>query len=100
MAHDQEKARSMDIRRVNGTRKRIALSEVEKVRGSEYLVAHACFGCNKSWKMKPDEKGHVCPECAQSVCFMGRSFKAPKKSDIEQWKKVRRLWMAGFRFYS
>jgi len=31
---------------------------------------------------------------------MGRSFKAPKKSDVEQWNKVRELWSAGFRFSS
>jgi hypothetical protein len=31
---------------------------------------------------------------------MGRSFKAPKKADEAQWKKVRRLWDAGFRFWS
>jgi hypothetical protein len=29
---------------------------------------------------------------------MGRAFKAPKKSDMEQWKKVELLWGAGFRF--
>lgn len=28
---------------------------------------------------------------------MGRAFKAPKKSDNEQWAKVRALWVAGFR---
>ncbi|MEY4952723.1 MAG: hypothetical protein RL299_1147 [Pseudomonadota bacterium] len=29
---------------------------------------------------------------------MGRSFKPPRKSDLEQWKKVEALWLAGFRF--
>jgi hypothetical protein len=29
---------------------------------------------------------------------MGRAFKVPKKSDDEQWAKVRALWVAGFRF--
>lgn len=29
---------------------------------------------------------------------MGRAFKVPKKSDYEQWAKVRALWIAGFRF--
>jgi len=32
--------------------------------------------------------------------MMGRSFKAPTKSDEAQWEKVRRLWDAGFRFWS
>ena len=31
--------------------------------------------------------------------WMGRAFKAPKKSDDDQWKKVERLWRAGFRFH-
>ena len=31
---------------------------------------------------------------------MGRSFKAPKRSDTEQWEKVQALWDAGFRFWS
>lgn len=29
---------------------------------------------------------------------MGRAFKVPRKSDKEEWAKVRALWMAGFRF--
>jgi len=29
---------------------------------------------------------------------MGRAFKAPKRTDQEQWHKVRALWVAGFRF--
>ena len=29
---------------------------------------------------------------------MGRAFKVPKKSDSEQWAKIRALWFAGFRF--
>jgi hypothetical protein len=31
---------------------------------------------------------------------MGRAFKAPKKTDVEQWKKVEALWRHGFRFWS
>jgi hypothetical protein len=31
---------------------------------------------------------------------MGRAFKAPRKADAEQWKKVEALWQAGFRFWS
>ncbi|GLK48520.1 hypothetical protein GCM10017620_14930 [Brevundimonas intermedia] len=29
---------------------------------------------------------------------MGRAFKAPKKTDKEQWNKVNSLWGAGYRF--
>jgi len=31
---------------------------------------------------------------------MGRAFKTPRRSDLEQWAKVEALWMAGFRFPS
>jgi hypothetical protein len=31
---------------------------------------------------------------------MGRSFKAPRKTDTEQWETVEALWNSGFRFYS
>lgn len=50
--------------------------------------------------MKPSEKEQACPDCGQPIDLMGRSFKAPKKSDREQWEKIRRLWEAGFRFHS
>ncbi|MDD7973797.1 hypothetical protein, partial [Roseinatronobacter alkalisoli] len=41
----------------------------------------------KSWKMTACEKGNVCPHCGKAVFEMGRSFKAPRKSDTEQWQK-------------
>ncbi len=65
-----------------------------------YLIAHACFHCKKSWKKKPDASSCACPECGGPISVMGRSFKAPKKSDDEQWEKVKRLYAAGFRFES
>jgi predicted RNA-binding Zn-ribbon protein involved in translation (DUF1610 family) len=100
MAKGNEKARRMELRRANGTRRLRDLPEVSLTRGPESLTAHACFRCNKSWKMEPSESGHVCPECGKFVDVMGRSFKAPRKSDCEQWEKIKRLWEAGFRFHS
>jgi len=63
------------------------------------LVAHACFGCRKSWKLS-DQAAAKCPQCGNPLHWMGRGFKAPKKSDLEQWKKVEALWREGFRFLS
>jgi hypothetical protein len=74
--------------------------ETAPMHGAEYLIAHACFHCKKSWKLKPIRVSRVCPECSGDVSIMGRSFKTPKKNDDEQWEKVRRLWQAGFRFDS
>ena len=67
--------------------------------GAAYLIAHACFDCRKSWKVTPDRDA-PCPECGHPLAEMGRSFRAPKKSDVEQWAKVRALWNNGFRFFS
>ena len=90
----------MHLRRENGTRKITGVRESTGMLGAEYLIAHACFRCRKSWKMKPDDGGRNCPECGGQLGFMGRSFKAPKKTDTEQWEKIKRLWEAGFRFSS
>ena len=61
------------------------------------MIAHACFDCRKSWKIS-EESTATCPQCGGALLWMGRAFKAPKMSDIEQWKKVELLWGAGFRF--
>ncbi|GAB2801446.1 hypothetical protein [Dyella kyungheensis] len=69
--------------------------------GPDYLIAHACFSCRKSFKVRPrKERGATCPHCGGAILEMGRSFHAPKRRDEEQWEKVRRLYNAGFRFFS
>jgi len=68
-------------------------------RGPQYLIAHACFSCRKSWKRSEDHQ-HRCPECGGSLALMGRSFRASANRKLDQWEKVRRLWNAGFRFWS
>jgi hypothetical protein len=92
-----EKARRMSVRRSIGNRRDpqpVALS-----RGPDYLIAHACFACRKSWKVRADT-GALCPQCALPLHEMGRAFKVPKKTDAEQWQKVEALWNAGFRFWA
>lgn len=64
----------------------------------DYLIAHACFACRKSWKMDSD-RAVACPECAGPAHWMGRSFRTPRRTDSDQWKKVELLWNAGFRFH-
>jgi DNA-directed RNA polymerase subunit RPC12/RpoP len=94
-----EKARRMELRRSVGYRK------VEPVRprpkGAAYLIAHACFDCRRSYKLVPRaEQEHRCPSCGGKAYEMGRSFRAPAKVDIEQWRKVQALFAHGFRFFS
>lgn len=80
-------------------RHRTTRPPASRVIGGAYLIAHACFACRKSWKVRPDADA-VCRECACPLHEMGRSFKAPRRADAEQWEKVRLLWEAGFRFSS
>jgi len=76
-------------------------SKERPMAGPDYLIAHACFRCRKSFKIRPrKERSATCPHCGDVICEMGRSFRAPKGSDEEQWEKVRRLHAAGFRFFS
>ena len=76
-----------------------ATGAIQKIRGPDYLVAHACFDCRKSFKYSIVRNiPPVCPQCKQPLSEMGRAFKAPKKSEISQWKKVKKLWDAGYRF--
>ncbi|MCF6219974.1 MAG: hypothetical protein L3J65_02580 [Robiginitomaculum sp.] len=104
MVTNEEKSRRMSIRKDMGNRplsehSKRATGAIPKIKGPDYLVAHACFECRKSYKYPINTDNHpVCPQCRIALCEMGRAFKAPKKSDVAQWKKVKKLWDAGYRF--
>jgi hypothetical protein len=87
----------MEIRKKLGNRSVSKPHVAPTHRGPDYLTAHACFDCRKSWKLSEDSAA-ICPQCGKSAHFMGRAFKAPRMSDKEQWKKVEALWLAGYRF--
>ena len=91
------KSERMELRKAIGNRVMAGLDVPPDHRGPEYLVAHACFDCRKSWKV-PEERAGTCPQCGKSANWMGRAFKAPKNTDVDQWRKVEALWRAGFRF--
>jgi len=88
----------MEIRKANGTRV-IELSS-PRPKGPEYLVAHACFKCDKSFKRVVADEGHkhICPQCNSELYWMGRNFRSPKHTDKKQWLKVKVLYAEGFRF--
>lgn len=94
-----DKSERMEMRRAVGNRSVPSPTVAPYHRGPDYLIAHACFDCRKSWK-RPGEQEHVCPDCGQGLALMGRTFRAPARRQIDQWKKVKRLWDAGFRFWS
>jgi DNA-directed RNA polymerase subunit RPC12/RpoP len=97
MRSNEEKQRRMEIRRDIGNRK-IGVSQSLPYSSYLYLSAHACFSCQKSFKLSY-EKEHICPDCDNKIYLMGRSFKAPKRGDREQWEKVQKLYALGFRFH-
>ena len=66
-------------------------------------MAFACFDCCKSFKREfvltdgiPIEM--KCPNCGGVSYNFGRHFKAPKKSDMKQWAKIKFLYDHGFYF--
>src|SRR5215475_7363662 len=71
-------------------------------RQSTCLMHFACFGCRRSFKRRVEHGGKdyvkPCPHCGGRAIDLGRHFKAPKVTDIDQWKKVRYLVAAGFFF--
>ena len=67
-------------------------------RHPKYLIAHACFSCRKSFKLDPG-KPRTCPQCGRILYEMGRSFRAPRSTDRDQWRKVQALYAHGFRFF-
>lgn len=89
----------MEVRREIGNRDSRDPHAPPYHRGARYLIAHACFDCRKSWK-RSDDHEHRCPECDGRLAMMGRSFRTPSRRKLDQWEKVRRLWNAGFRFWS
>jgi len=65
------------------------------------LVQHACFGCRKVCNKPYSEQSgteYPCPNCAQLLHVMGTAFRAPKRSDESQWRKVEELSRAGIWF--
>lgn len=95
-----EKFRRIALRRDAGLRE-LPKEKPKLVSPESYLVAHACFACRKSFKVHPrNDFTAKCPDCGGVMYAMGRSFKAPRKSDKEQWLKVQYLYAYGFRFFS
>lgn len=90
----------MELRRELGNR-RLPSSPPPRRSHPEYLVAHACFACRRSMKVVPqplDQPQPRCPECGAVAHWMGRTFRAPRRDDLEQWAKVIALYAHGFRF--
>lgn len=99
MDNKLSKHERMELRKAIGNRVVVEPELPPRHRGPELLFAHACFACRKSWKLS-EASSSKCPQCCGDVFWMGRAFKAPKKTNDEQWKKVEMLRKAGFAFIS
>jgi hypothetical protein len=92
-----EKSRRMALRRDAGNRKPTASKGPKPV--GQYLVAHACFHCRKSFKVASREGASpACPQCAAPMVWMGRAFAAPPSRNAAQWRKLEKLVQAGIHF--
>lgn len=71
-----------------------------KVPGPAFLTQCACFDCRKSFKKDVSDPRYTpkCPECGEPLRPMGRYFRAPRKGDAAQWRKVELLYRAGVYF--
>lgn len=66
------------------------------------LVQYVCFACRKVFKKPwPELSGvaYPCPECTRLLSLMGIAFRAPRRADLSQWRKVEELVRAGVLFY-
>lgn len=74
------------------------------VHGPEYAISYACLECKTAHKRHvkgtPSDypKKMPCPICKNDMYHVGRNFKAPGKSDSQQWAKIRFLISHGFWF--
>ena len=62
------------------------------------LVQNACFQCRKAFK-KPyvdywyeyrTREFYDCPDCGHKMYYMGEKFKAPAKSNIKEWNRLKK----------
>ncbi len=63
----------------------------------------ACFSCRKFYKSPHGEvrrEAANCPQCRAPLNNMGLDFRAPRQTDVEQWRKVELLFQNGINFSS
>jgi len=51
---------------------------------------YVCTECRVSVK-KLNRRSPLCPHCAKSMICVGTCFKPPKKTNVKEWAKIRKL---------
>lgn len=69
------------------------------------MANFACLACRIAFKkpgllsLDDEEKfSYPCPNCHTRMQYMGRTFKAPRRNALRQWRVVRTLIENGYRF--
>jgi DNA-directed RNA polymerase subunit RPC12/RpoP len=76
-----------------------------------YKHHYACFRCRKMFRKPRRHELAVpiaedatrivpCPQCGVAMANMGMDFKAPRQTDVKQWRKAELLYAHGFNFSS
>lgn len=73
MGDPPSKSGRMELRRSVGNRKVTGPYVPPYHRRPDYLIAHACFDCRKSWKWHGDT-AHSCPQCRGPLAMMGQAL--------------------------
>ena len=98
MTTREEKAGRMQLRKDVGMRVIHGPTVPPYHRGPRFLWPFACFSCRVSFKRSAERGSKKCSNCGGELFNMGRAFKAPKRTNKEQWKKVEKLRRAGYGF--
>ena len=68
---------------------------------ARYLNPFVCFSCRSCFRRSAAKTvERKCPSCGSVAVAFSRKFKAPRRTDDEQWRKVELLYSHGFRFQS
>jgi len=64
------------------------------------MIPYVCLQCRSVFKRrdKSNDDKKICPNCGAFAYRYDTRFRAPKKTDDAQWKKVQFLFEHGFRF--
>jgi hypothetical protein len=73
-----------------------------KTKRSDFTLQFACFDCRKVFKQNYWRYMEVlkCPDCSRPMAWLGRAFRAPRRGNTKQWRKVELLARNGFTFWS
>lgn len=90
----------MEMRRKNGTRTIRPFHEESPRFYKRQLLVNVCFSCREGRKASIYDSPHFCHSCKSPMVEMGPTFKIPRKSNRNQWRKVEILYGGGERFNS